>query len=221
MDINSKKIRDEAKFQVFAHLSKALLVYILSGIISTVVMYNMQITALDKNITFNLETAPIIYFITLVGVIINMPLSFCAQRFYLILSRQTPFEPIPLKRFFEPFEKPAFLLKGTALLLVTSILDAFGIFVLYFPVYLAFFASAFVLADNPELSVFEAMKRSATLMKGRKMFAFKTLLPLFAIYILAAVFLASFYFISFFVTSVVQIMIFVTLAMIYDKSRQN
>lgn len=115
MNLNSKRIRDEARFQVFAHLSKAILAYILSGIITTVVTYNLQLSAFTKNVSLfsnNPKVTLITLFVMLAGIILNLPLSFCAQRFYLLISRHIPLEPIPLKSFFEPFEKPRLLLKG-------------------------------------------------------------------------------------------------------------
>ncbi len=221
--MDSKRIRDEARFQVFAHMSKAILAYILSGIITTVVVYNLQISAFSRNISLvsdNPKVVLITFFAMTAGLILNLPLSFCAQRFFLVLSTHTPMEPIPLKRFFEPFEKPKLLLKGALLVLLTSILSVLGIFVLIFPVWLAFSAAVFFLSENPEISVFEALKRSAKMMKGRKMFAFKTLLPLFLIYIGISVFLGSLYLVSFFAQTVTEIMIWVVLAIIYNENKK-
>ena len=222
MKLQRKRQRDEARFQVFAHLTKALVAYVLSGIISTAVIYNMQITAKTHNVelfTANLKTLGIVYLTLVLASVINMPLAFCAERFYLLISRQSPLETIPLKRFFEPFGTPALLFKGAFLLIVISILEIFGVFVLVFPVYLAFSTSVFFLSDNPEISVFEALKRSAKLMRGKKMEAFLTILPLMGTYLLVTYFLSALPFISFFITSIVQIMIFVVLAMIYDKNK--
>lgn len=224
MNLNSKRLRDEAKFQVFAHLSKGMLAYVLSGLITTLIVYNIQITATTKNVSLipdTLEKALIIYSVLFLAALANLPLTFCAERFYLLISRHTPLESIPLKSFFEPFEKPSLFLKGSLLILLVSVMNVLGVFVLVVPVYLAFGLSVFHLSDAPEISVFEAMKRSAKTMKGKKMFAFKTLLPLWFTKALVSYFLSSLYFISFFVTSVIEIMIFVVLAMIYDKSRQE
>ena len=224
MKLERKRLRDEARFQVFAHLSKGLIAYVLSGIISTAVIYNMQITANARNVelfTTDIKTLGIIYFTIILASVINMPLAFCAERFYLLISRESPLSSIPIKRFFEPFSKPALLLKGAILLIVISILEIFGIFVLVFPVYLAFSMSVFFLSDNPEISIFEALKRSAKMMHGKKMEAFLTILPLMGTYLLVNFFFSSFYFISFFITSVIQIMLFVVLAMIYDKNKKE
>ena len=224
MNINPKVIRDETKFLVFAHLSKALIVYILSSIISTVIVYNMQITVLGMNTPLdytNPKTLGLVYGIIAIAFIVNLPLTFCAHRFYLALSRHTTLEPLPLKTFFEPFMSISLFLKGSMIILLTLILEVLGIFVLIFPVWLAFFPAIFVLADDPEISLFGALKKSAKIMKGNKMIAFKTLLPFFAFYIIATLFFNSFYFLSFFVTAISQLMIYVAFAMIYDKSRQN
>lgn len=224
MNLNSKTLRAEARFQVFAHLSKGILAYILSGLITTLIVYNIQITAVSKNVSLIPDTAEkalIIYSVLFLALIANLPLTFCAERFYLLISRQTPLEPISLKCFFEPFEKPSLFFKGSLLVLLVSVMNVLGIFVLVFPVYLAFGLSVFHLSDNPEISVFEAMKRSAKTMKGKKMFAFKTLLPLWCTMAVFSYLLSSLYFVSFFVTSVIEIMIFVVLALIYEKSRQE
>ncbi len=223
MKLERKRLRDEARFQVFAHLSKGLIAYVLSGIISTAVIYNMQLTASTHNVelfTTNMKTLGIVYLTLILASVINMPLAFCAQRFYLLISRESPLNSIPIKRFFEPFGTPALLLKGAVLLIVISILEIFGIFVLVFPVYLAFSMSVFFLSDNPEISVFEALKRSAKMMRGKKMEVFLTILPLMGTYLFVNFFFSSLYFISFFITSVIQIMLFVVLAMIYDKNKQ-
>lgn len=224
MNFERKRLRDNARFQVFGHLSKVLVSYVLSYIISNAVIYNMQLVAQDKNVelfTGDIKTLGIIYLTLVLALLINMPLSFCAQRFYLIISRESPFQTIPLKRFFEPFATPALLLKGTLLLIVISILNTLGVFVLVLPVYLAFSAAVFYLSDNPEISVFEALKRSAKMMRGKKFFAFMTLLPLFGLNIAAWVFLSSLYFVYFFVSSILQVMIFVVLALIYDKNKKE
>lgn len=219
---NSKRIRDIARFQVFAHLGKAILAYILSGIITTVVTYNINLTAMAGNINLasgNLKVSGIVLFALTAGMILELPFAFSATRFFLLISRQTPLESIPVRCFFEPFFDVKFLLKGALLVFVTGLLNTLGIFVLIIPVWLAFGTAVFHLSDNPEISVFEALKRSARMMKGKKMFAFKTLLPLFAVYLGVSLFLNSVYFISFFVLSVTQIIINVVLAVIYNENK--
>lgn len=218
MNDKSKNLRDNARFLVFLNIPKALTAYFLSGIVSTLITYNMQVTILNKNITsVDDELMKTIVLITFLAVLVNLPLSFCAQRFYFLVSSCSPLKPLLLREFFTPFSNPKFLLKGTLLVILTSILNVLGIFVLIFPVFLAFSMAVFFLSDNPEISVFEALKRSAKLMKGKKWFAFKTVIPLFAVYILFNLLFASLYFISFIVTAIIEIMLTVTLALIYNE----
>ncbi len=219
MNNKSKNLRDNARFLVFLNISKALTAYFLSGIISTLITYNMQVTIISKNLFYEVtpQLLAIQFLITFLALIVNLPLSFCAQRFYLSIARNSASQPLFLRDFFTPFANPKLLVKGAFLVFLTSILNVLGIFVLIFPVYLAFSMAVFFLSDNPEISVFEALKRSAKLMKGKKWFAFKTVIPLFAVYILFNLLFASLYFISFIVTAVIEVMITVTLALIYDE----
>lgn len=216
---NGKIYRDNAKFQVIAHLPKALLAYIFSGIVATIAMLNIQITVISKNLLYVSDDPKIplsILAATFLAFVVNLPLSFCSQRFYLLISRTSPFSPVPIRDFFKPFQSPKLILKGCVLLLIVELLNALGLVVLVFPVLLSFCMATYFLADNPEMSVFKSLSSSVKFMKGKKWFAFKAVIPIYLTYVIVQLIFSSLYFISFFVTAVIEVMLYVVLAMIYN-----
>lgn len=219
-----KRYRDSAKLAVFSHMNSAILAVIASGLVATLINYYYQITAVDKNVNIfsgDVEVLKLTAMVALLSVFANLPLSYCAARFYLVISRKSPFERATLKELFAPFSSPALLLKGSLLMLITSFLTVIGSVVLVFPVYFTYCMAVFVTLDKPEASVFSALRESRRMMKGHKWTAFRTTLPILAAYALVSIFLNSLYFISFFVISIVEAVFFVTLAIIYDDIRRN
>lgn len=218
-----KRYRDSAKISVFSHLSQSVLAVILSGLVSTVIVYYYQFSAIERNVDiFSIndpEALKTTLAVSLMALFANLPLSFCATRFYLLISR-TPFhQPVRMKEFFAPFSKPSYILKGSVLVLLNTVITMLGAFVLVFPVYFAYCMAVFCMADNSEISPFKALALSRRMMRGHKWLAFRTMLPLFAVYILFTGVLSSFMFFSFLITSTVEAMIFVCTAHIYNDLR--
>lgn len=219
-----KRYRDLAKTAVFSHLSSAILAVIFSSIVASVITTYYQYTAIEKNVDIfsaDPEVLKMTLIVTLASFLINLPLSFCSTRFYLIISRKTFVERATVKEFFEPFTRPGFLLKSSLLVLLTSFLNAIGAFVLVFPVYFMYCMSAFIISDNPDISPIKALTLSRRMMKGNKWLAFRATFPILLLYsVLMGVFSSMIMF-SFFVLSVIEAVFFVTLAIIYEDLKKN
>ncbi len=219
-----RRYRENAKFAVFSHIGGALLAVVLSGIVSTLISSYYQYTAEINNIDLysdDIEVMKITLAVSLLSTLINLPVAFSAARFYLVISRKSPLEPATLKEFFAPFTSPAFLIKGSVLMLITSILTLLGAFVFVFPVYFMYCMSVFIISDDPSISPIKALTLSRRMMKGSKWMAFMTTLPILALYVVLTFIFSSLYFLSFFITSIVESVFFVTLAMIYEDLRRN
>lgn len=219
-----KRYRDSAKLSVFLHINSAILAVITSGLVATVINYYYQVTATEKNVNIfsgDLEVLKLTALVSLMSVLANLPLSYCAARFYLIIARKAPFEKATMKELFAPFLSPSAIIKGSLLMLISSVLTLLGAVVLVFPVYFTYCMAVFITCDKPEISAFSALRESRRMMKGHKWTAFRTTLPILAVYALVSLFLNTLYFISFFVISIVEAVFFVTLAVIYDDIRSD
>ncbi len=217
-----RQYRDLAKLAVFSHLGSSLIAVIFSGLVSTVINYYYQVTAENMNVDI-FSPDPELYSITLAvslaSVLINLPLSFCATRFYLIISRKTISQRATMREFFAPFSQPSFLLKGCVLVLLTTVLNSLGILLLFFPVYFTFCMSVFILQDDPRISPVKALSHSMKMMKGNKWLAFCTTLPILLLELLLSPLLGSIFFSM--VVYTVQAVFYVTLAMIYNFIKDN
>lgn len=219
-----KRYRDSAKLAVFSHMNGAILAVISSGLVATIINYYYQLAAVDKNVNIfsgDIEVLKLTALVSLLSTVANLPLSYCATRFYLVISRKSPYERATLKELFAPFSSPSVLIKGSVLILINAILTLLGIAVFVFPVYFTYCMAVFVTFDKPDISPIGALRESRRIMKGHKWTAFRTALPILAVYALVSLFLNSLYFLSFFVISIVEAVFFVTLAVIYDDIRRN
>ncbi len=215
-----KKYRDIAKIAVFSHLGSSVVAVIFSGLVSTLINYYYQTMADELNVDIFFAD-PKLYGMTLavslVSMLVNLPLSLCATRFYLIISRKSIYTRATMREFFMPFSHPRFLLKGSFLVLMTTILNFLGFFVFFFPVYFAFCMSVFVLQDDPGMSPFKALSASCRIMKGHKWLAFRTTLPILLLEMLLTPLLGSIIFSI--IIYVIQAVFYVTLAVIYNSVR--
>lgn len=221
MQEQRKEIRRVAVFKTTTNIALVLLTVMASGIVSTVVNFVYQYYAMVKGVDLDPATAtPEVLLMTLavpfISMLLNLPLTYCAWRFYLLISRSTLKERASIKSFFSPFSSVRHLVSGTAVIFIQLILTMLGSFVLIFPVYLSVCMASFVLADDPDISPFGAFKRSYLLMKGHKMEAFLTVIPIFGVYMLLMVLLSA-SFLGTLLSSVAQAVFYIALALIYNK----
>lgn len=217
-----KKLRDLAKMSVFSHMYQAIFAVIMSGFVSTIVLFVYQYNAIEKNVDIfsaTPEQALVTLIVTALAALANLPLSFCANRFYLILSRKPHFERATARELFYPFTDPKMIFRGSLIVVFQSLLCVLGVFVLVFPVYFTYCMAIFAFYDNPSLSVFGALKESRRVMKGRKWQAFLTCLPVLLLYLVLNVAFSGFYFLSFFISAIFEALFFVLLAHIYNANK--
>lgn len=222
MKEKNRAYRDSAKFAVFSHLGASIMAVILSGLMETLVMSYYMANAEQKGINIfemnpsNIEILKVTLIVALLATIVNMPLSFCATRFYLLISRKGIAERATMKEFFAPFTDVGTIIKGTLVMLLTLLINALGVYVLVFPVYLSYCMAVFVMHDDPQVSPIKAMTLSRRMMKGHKWHTFCTVIPLLLLNFALTYLMSSLILFSFLITSIVQSVYFVTLAVIYN-----
>ncbi|MBE6700725.1 MAG: hypothetical protein E7582_02405 [Ruminococcaceae bacterium] len=214
-----RKYRESAKVQVFSHIGQIFFAVIITGLVSSLISYHFQLTAFNKNIELisgDPEMLKIALIVSALSSIVTLPLTFCLTRFYLLTSRTHIFQKIPIKAYFTPFESPSYLLKCSLLTLTLTVINCLGVFLLIFPVFLSFCMAPFIMSDNPETSVFSALKKSFKMMRGKKMMAFRASFPFLIFYLVITMFFASIPVISFIMTAAGEALFYVTLALIYN-----
>ena len=129
-------------------------------------------------------------------------------------------EKLSLKEYFAPFGNIKLIVNGAILIIVQLLLVVIGVFVLIFPVYLSFCMAPFILSDHPEMSFTKALSYSRKMMKGRKMEAFLTVIPVFGFVMVLTMLLGS-SLLGILFTSVAQAVFYLVLARVYDKIKNE
>ena len=116
---------------------------------------------------------------TIVGFLLVFPICVGFGAVCLKIVRQSD-ETAEIKDLFMAFSSVKRLSSGVVAGLVISLIVAIGYFLFIIPgIYLScrYAMTCFVLADNEDMSAFDAMKRSADIMDGRIELKFKILYP--------------------------------------------
>ncbi len=235
-----KRYRDLAKMAVFSHFNSSLIAFISLSFVSTLIMRYYQMTAVEKNVDiFAPESKAITLLVLAFAMLINLPLEFCATRFFLIISRKSRFERATVKELFYPFSSAKLLIKGSFIQLIINVflyiglvislvlvqrniylsLLALPVLLLTLFVYLTYCMSAFVISDNITFSPIKAMRVSRQMMKKNRWLVVRTMIPVIAVYALATLVLSSLFFFSYFILMTIYSVMFVTLAVIYDDKK--
>lgn len=224
-----KMYRDTAKNTVFSHIAFAVWAVICSDFVITLVTGVYSAMAIQKNInilSLDIKTLSITMLVTFLAEFVNYPLAFCARRGFLLLSRTNQMEQIPSGEIFAPFMSVDFLLKGSLILFLNSLLvylACIGFFVIILPIQYAYCMAAFIFVDDPSISPIKALTLSRRMMRGNKWGTFLTILPITLLQWAVTVLLSGVPLFATLITSVLQAIQFVTIAVVYNdlKLRQT
>ncbi len=223
MNNKRKQYRELAKLSVISHLTSALLSVVFSSLIMSLIFSFYLNSAADRNVdifTGDEETLKITMIVWTLSLLVNIPLQFCAMRFYLVISRKGLAQRATMGEFFAPFTDFSLFIKGSAVFILLTLLTALGFAILSLPIYFTYCMSVFVISDNPQLSVFQALRTARRTVKGHKLTVFITVLPLVLIYFVTSILLSSLPIFGFLVPSVIQAIIFTVYAVIYNDIKQ-
>ncbi len=185
--LSKQHVKEHAKFAVYTHLVSAFLIVLLSTAIPTIISNVVQMrffSSADLLNGFDMAQYVISHAkeylisqgIIILSLIINLPFEYCLMRYFLVLSGTPVGVKCSFRVFFSGCENVGAFIKGAFIVLLWDILSAVGVFVGFFPVYLAFCMAPFFLAVNPSWSVFKCFSESRRLMKGHKKQAFAIIL---------------------------------------------
>lgn len=171
------QIKQQAKYAVYTHMVSCILIMILTSLFPTLVltvMVSPLIKSMQDMASFSVTVGQSIAFcvVYLASIVLNTPFQYCAMRYFLILSGTPSNKKCSVKVYFSGTENIGSMIKGALSVILFSLLSCIGIFVGFFPVYLAFCMAPFYIAVNSEMSVFQALSKSRELMKGHKKEAF-------------------------------------------------
>lgn len=189
-------IKEHAKGSVYTHLFSCFGVVALASALPVIASYfasyqifqntNFLSTSFDF-VRFEKDMG-IYMLIYLAVIILNMPFQYCMMRYFFALSGTAMDTPCPVKVFISGFENIGTLLKGTLAVTLIQLLSAVGIFVGYYPVFLAFCMAPYYIMLDSKITVWQALKKSRELMRGHKMEAFRILLEFILIRLAATLF---------------------------------
>ena len=229
------QIKERAKYSVYTHLFSVFFIVFLASLIpnfvSSVAMGRVmagigtdfeQIDAAQFLKDYNIASA-----LTLVATFINLPFQYCLFRYFLILSGTPATKTCSFRAYFSGCENVGAFLKGAVIVLILELLSAFGIFVGYFPVYLAFCMAPFLLAMNPEIKITQAFRESRRIMRGHKKEAFSIILEFVLVRVGALILsLLGLSFFSLLVDTMALSLLYTSLATIFitlkaDEKKEN
>lgn len=235
-------IKEHSKYAVYTHLFSCFAVVFMSTLIPTVVLsvaFSCHVSGFDMNginltdfLAGTLDTSSLtftrtvefiqgffkVYLFYIIAELINLPFKYCLMRYFLVLSGTPSDTKCSFAVFFSGSENVSAFLKGALVILITDIVSAIGIFVGYFPVFLAFCMAPFYIAIDGKTGIFKALSKSRKLMKGYKKETFSILLE-FILVRLGASLLSSFglSFISLIIDTMAYALFTTTLAVIFVR----
>lgn len=185
--LSKQHVKEHAKFAVYTHLVSAFLIVLISTAIPTVISNVVQMrffSSADFLNGFDMAQYVIDHakeylisqVIILLSLVINLPFEYCLMRYFLVLSGTPAGVKCSFRVFFSGCENVGAFVKGAFVVLLWDIFSSLGVFVGFFPVYLAFCMAPFYLAVNPSWSVKKCFSESRHLMKGHKKQAFAIIL---------------------------------------------